>query len=83
MTKFIDLRQRHLEKFEEVFWADDGVKRGAQRRAGVLVRAAIAAGWLVDPITEQELGDMAAKDVRDLAAEIDAKYGEAASLDPN
>lgn len=74
-----DLRQHHLEAFEEAYNKDRPV--GMSTSAGHAVRAAIAAGWFTsDP---GDVGEMKPSEVRRLSREIDAAYNEAIALDPN
>lgn len=76
-----DLRQRHLEKFEEEYWKLADNIRGRNRDNGATVRAAQAAGWLKrDP---GPVGDMKPADVRRLAEAINARYTELTTIDPN
>lgn len=79
-----DIRQRHFEAFEAVFWAEENTaRRGPQQRAGVLIRAALEAGWLDMDLTEEAVADMYPKQARVLAEAIDTLYGELANVDPN
>lgn len=76
-----DLRQRDLEAFEEHYNAIDTELKGQARNAGAIVRAAVAAGWL-NGTDEEAVGDMTAKEVRQLAQAINVAYTEMIALDP-
>ncbi len=78
--KIIDIRQKHLEAFEEAYNKDRPV--GLSSSAGHAVRAALAAGWF-DDAGGVDVGDMKGSEVRRIAKEIDAAYNAAVSLDPN
>lgn len=81
-----DLRQRHIEKWEEEYFrfsaVEDGEKRGQMKEYGDVIRAALAADMLVSnaPI---DVGDMPLKEVVALARKINATYLEAVTIDPN
>ena len=75
-----DLRQRHLEAFEETYLNGES-KKGRNTDNGAVVRAAQKAGWLDGDIGD--VGDMMPRDVIKLAQEINRRYVEMTTLDPN
>lgn len=79
--RIIDLKQRHLEAFEDAYHAAD-VKDGLSNISGRTVRAAIAAGWFGEGC-DADVGEMKAGEVRQLAQEINEAYTAAVTIDPN
>lgn len=75
------LKQRHLEAWEEAFNAEEVT--GASRFAGLVVRAAIKAGWFDDLVSVEAVDDMNPAFVRKLAKQVNDAYVEATTLDPN
>ena len=78
-----DLRQRDLEKFEELYNGkyEPAQKFGAVSPAGAIVRAAVEAGWATG-VTLEAVDGMKAKEVRALSVEISELYVQAVELDP-
>lgn len=76
-----DLRQHHLEAFEEAYNKDRPV--GLSSAAGHAVRAALTAGWFNGSAESVDVGEMKPAEVRRLSREIDAAYNAAVALDPN
>lgn len=76
-----NLKQRDLEAFEEHFNAIDPELKGQARNNGAVVRAAVAAGWL-NGTTDEAVGEMTAKEVRQLAQQVSTVYTELIALDP-
>jgi hypothetical protein len=85
MKLITDLRQRHLEAFEHEVNTrkGDGDVRGLSTDAGLAVRSAIAAGWIIDATDPDVVGDMAPAAVRKLAKAVNTAYIEAVQTDPN
>lgn len=85
MKLITDLRQRHLEAFEAEVNArkGDGDVHGLSTDAGLAVRSAIAAGWIIDATDPDVVGDMAPADVRKMAKAVNTAYLEAVRTDPN
>ena len=80
MKLFDDLRQRHLEAFEEEYLNAES-KKGRNTDNGAIVRAAQKAGWVDGDIGD--VGDMIPRDVIKLARQINQRYTELTTLDPN
>jgi hypothetical protein len=80
-----DLRQRHLEAFEEHFWSAQGEKRwqGKNRDNGLTVRSAIAAGWFSDAPDPDVVLEMKPSEVAKLAQQVNELYVEVTRIDPN
>ena len=81
-----DLRQRHLEAFETEFNArrgQDGEVRGVWSEAGLVLRAAVVAGWFLDVTDPDAVGDMKPAAAREWANKVNAAYVEAIRTDPN
>ena len=79
-----DLRQRHLEAFETEFNARrDGDIRGVSSEAGLVGRAAVAAGWFTDATDPDAVGDMRPGEAREWSKKVNAAYIEAIKTDPN
>ena len=78
-----ELKQRDLELFEERYNAlEVDQMKGVSRSAGMVVRAALEAGWIVD-LMPDGIGDMTAKDVRQLAQGVNQLYADLVLIDPN
>lgn len=76
-----DLRQRHLEAWEDAYFRLSDGKKGMNSDNGAVVRAAVEAGWLDgDP---GDVGEMKPAGVIALAKKINNAYTEATTLDPN
>lgn len=85
MPDITDLRQRHLEAYEEHYnnLTNDGKLRGLSRDSGAVVRAAIKAGWFGDALKAEAIDDMTGGEVRKLAKAVNEAYREATTIDPN
>lgn len=76
------LLQKHLEEWTKAFREFSHPEAGAVEYRGALVRASIAAGWLEGSDDPNDVDQMKPRDVRALAAEIDALYTAVVSIDP-
>lgn len=78
----IDIRQRHLEAFEEIMLEEDEEVK-PNRRRGQLVRWAIQSGWFDKSITDDFVGGMLPRDLDLVAEDVILKYNELTAFDPN
>lgn len=85
MAEIIDIRQRHLEAYEELYndLTNSGALRGLSRDSGAVVRAAVKAGWFGDSLKVETVDDMTGGQVRRLAKIVNEAYREATTIDPN
>jgi hypothetical protein len=83
MKLITDLRQRHLESWEREFNKLRGDDKGVSTFHGAVVRAALAAGWFGDDGDPGAVDDMTPREVRKLSGEVNARYEEVTTLDPN
>jgi hypothetical protein len=80
---FVPLTQRHIEAFEDAYQkAKIEEVAGVGHVASALARCAIQSGWLKG-INESEIPDMPAREVRELAQQINAEYERVMRIDPN
>jgi hypothetical protein len=78
--KFVDLKQKHVEKFNEGVPTVDASKPAIFH--GAIVRAAANAGWFDPPLKAEEVDDMSPRLVNNLAMQITKLYGEAMAISP-
>jgi len=84
--EFIDIRQRHyrdfliaLKRHQPEEW-EDIASLPMELYMDILVRAAIDAGWFVEP---PDIDDMKPKDVDEIALAVAEVYKEIKTPDPN
>lgn len=76
------IRQRHLEKFEELYL--NGTERtGVNVDRGAALRAAVEAGWFTDVPDGYDVGDEKPSLVREYYKQINELYLDVIKLDPN
>jgi hypothetical protein len=77
-----DLRQRHLEAFEDAL-GEGGIANLAKVRGatgnGMICRAALDAGWIKDV----DVGELHGGDAQKLATAVFDAYRAATAIDPN
>ena len=84
-----DLTQRDFEAFEadynpRIRGADGELDLyGQQRFYGASVRAAVAAGWFSEPMTQEDVDAMPPKVVATLWKQVTDLYQELTAVDPN
>jgi hypothetical protein len=82
-VKFVDLTQNHVEEFQ----ADipDVSKVSASAYMGAIVRAAVKAGWLIEPKIGgvDKVGGMKPGEVKQLANAIMVEFGRVMELPPS
>ena len=84
-----DLRQHHLESWDDEYWQRrDAIKReqiGRSTDEGLIVRAALAAGWFGDGLrvdADERVKNMSPSEVLELATIINSKREVARAIDP-
>lgn len=77
-----DLKQRHLEAFEEAFADMDKNKTGQSILRRMTVDTALKAGWFGDN-TDVDLGEMTGREIARLSESIWTLYRELTDIDPN
>lgn len=75
-----DIKQRHLEKFEQLAFGDDDPTTAGLSR-GHIVRAAVESGWFGDDAGD--VGDMTPADVRKAWEAVTEAYKAMIAIDPN
>ena len=84
LKKAAQIKQRHLEAYEQAYADDKGPEiRGKGRIAGATVRWAIRAEWFDGDVTEEAVGELTFKETQKLCDQIDAIYAEITQIDPN
>lgn len=76
-----DLKQRHLEAFLMAM-KDVDKDLPLQVYHGKVLKAALDAGWIVEPKVE-DVGDLKPAKVRWMAEQLISAYSEAVTVDPN
>lgn len=77
----VDLKQRHLEAFL-IAMKDVDKELPLQIYHGKVLKAAIDAGWITEPVIE-DIGDVKPARVRWLAEQVIIAYTDAVTVDPN
>ena len=77
-----ELTQKHVEDFSREIPKDMEELKIPQYR-GVIVRAAIKAGWFVDALTVEQVDTMKPKDVRLLFEQVTKVYADAMEVSPS
>ena len=77
-----DLRQRHLEAFEDAFNEQDGTASGQSIIRRMSVDTAMKAGWFGDNV-DVDLGEMTGKEIAKLSEAVWALYRDLTNIDPN
>lgn len=82
LTLRTDLKQRHLEAFEDAFADQDKTRTGQSVLRRMTVETALNAGWFGDNVTV-ELGDMSGREVAKLADAVWSLYRDLTNIDPS
>lgn len=77
-----DLRQRHLEAFEDAFADMDKTKTGQSILRRMTVETALRAGWYGDN-ADADLGEMTGREIARLSEQVWTLYRELTDIDPN
>lgn len=77
----VDLKQRHMEAFL-IATKDVDKELPLQIYYGKVLKAAIDAGWIIEPVIE-DVGDVKPARVRWLAEQVITAYSESVTVDPN
>ncbi len=89
MKLIADLRQKHLEKFQDLvveYKREHGESFNLRiQNNGAIVRSAISAGWFgdVEGDVNELVGEMSVADVEKYAREVDALFEKFTVIDPN
>lgn len=83
MKLITDIRQRHLEKFEALYFVDVEDRKGVSTETGAAVRAAVEAGWFADVPNGYDVADEKPSVVRALAQQVNDLYLDIIKIDPN
>lgn len=79
---FVELTEKHLLEYERQYFdvlRCDQIK-GAVRYATANIKAAVAAGWMAEPV---DVDGLTIAKRREMSRAIDETYSEAITIDPN